>query len=195
MFVAVDPTMNTSEAMLARRAVRSYTSRKVDDATLTTLLRAAVQAPSAMNRQPWLFAIIQDVAQLKRYSDHAKALLLEHLSGDPKASSYADRLRSPSFNIFYDASTLIVIGAAERGTYTDADCWLAAANLMLAATDSGLGTCPIGFAVPVLNLPETRAEIGLPPSGVAVAPILLGYPSAATPRVPRAEAKVVSWSR
>jgi nitroreductase len=187
--------MNLTEALFARRAVRAYTSHKVEDDMVRRLLRAAVQAPTAMNRQPWLFSILQDVAQLKRYSDRAKTLLLAQMSGDPKTGHYADRLRSPSFNIFYDASTLVVIGAGERGTYTDADCWLAAANLMLAATDAGLGTCPIGFAVPVLNLPEVKAEIGLPQTGVAVAPILLGYPAAPVPLVARADAKIVSWSR
>ena len=103
---------------------------------------------------------------------------------------------SPSaFNIFYDASTLIVIGVAERGTYADADCWLAAANLMLAATEAGLGTCPIGFAIPVLNAPEVKKEIGLPPAGVAVAPVLVGYATTPPPPVPRAAARIVSWSR
>jgi hypothetical protein len=68
----------------------------------------------------------------------------------------------------------------ERSTYTDADCWLAAANLILAATEVGLGSCCIGFAIPVLNTPDVLAEIGLPAAGVAVAPILIGYPVAST---------------
>jgi len=195
MLVAGQWRMDLTHALFARRAVRAYTNRNVEDDVVRKLLRAAVQAPSAMNRQPWVFSILQDVAQLKRYSDRAKMMLLAQMSGDPKTGHYADRLQSPAFNIFYDASTLIVIGASERGTYTDADCWLAAANMMLAATDAGLGTCPIGFAVPVLNVPEVKAEIGLPPTGVAVAPILVGYPTGPAPLVPRAEAKILSWSR
>jgi nitroreductase len=162
---------------------------------IRTLLSAAVQAPSAMNTQPWLFSIIQDVARLKRYSERAKVMLLEQLSRDPKATHYADKLRDPAFNIFYDASTLVVICVGEPGSYTDAACWLAGADLMLAAADAGLGTCPIGFAVPVLNLPEVKAEMGLPASGVAVAPILVGYPSTNPSPVPRADPKVVSWIR
>jgi nitroreductase len=187
--------MTFAEVLLARRAVRAYTSRKVDETIARTLLHAAVHAPSAMNGQPWRFSIVQDLAQLKRYSDRAKAMLLKRLSSDPKTSQYAERLRDPAFNIFYDASMLIVIGVDERGTYTDADCWLAAANLMFAATEAGLGTCPIGFAIPVLNVPDVKAEIGLPETGTAVAPILVGYPAVVPPPVPRADAKIVSWSR
>jgi nitroreductase len=186
--------MNVTEAIFVRRAVRAYSSRKVDDATVRKLLQAAVQAPSAMNRQPWLFSVLQDVGQLKRYSDRAKTLLLAQISDDPKANQYAERLRNPTFNIFYDATTLIVIGVGERGTYTDADCWLAAANLMLAGTEAGVGSCCLGFAIPVLNTPDVKAEIGLPASGAAIAPILVGYATATPPTVPRTDAKIVAWS-
>ena len=187
--------MNLIETLSARRAVRSYEARKLDDETLQGLLRAAVQAPSAMNRQPWLFSIVQDVAKLKRYSDRAKAMLLAQIAADPKARGYEDLLRSEAFNIFYDASTLVVIGVAERGPYTDADCWLAAENLMLAACDARLGTCCIGFAVGLLNTPEVKAELHLPPDGAAVAPLIVGYPKGESRPVPRADPKIVSWSR
>jgi nitroreductase len=60
--------MNVTEAIFTRRASRAYSPGVVDDATVRLLLRAAVQAPSAMNRQPWLFSIVQDPVQLMRYS-------------------------------------------------------------------------------------------------------------------------------
>jgi nitroreductase len=187
--------MNVTEAIYARRAVRAYTSRRVDNSTIEILARAAVQAPSAMNRQPWLFAVIQNRIQLERYSKQAKDLLLQRTEPDAKTSHYSELLQDPEFNIFYNASTLIVIGVAERGPFTEADCWLAAANLMLTAPELGLSTCCIGFAIPVLNTPEVKAEIGLPLSGAAVAPLIVGYPSAVPPSVPRKEPNFVSWSR
>lgn len=147
-----------------------------------------------MNHQPWLFSIVQDVAQLKRYSDRAKTMLLAETTGDSKTAHYQDMLKSPAFNIFYGASTLVVIGAGERGRYTEADCWLAAENLMLAACEAGLGSCCIGFAIPVLNTPEVKAELGLPAAGVAVAPVIVGYASAEPSPVPRNDPNIVSWS-
>jgi len=184
--------MNVLEAIQGRRAVRAYEPRRVEKEVVERLLRAAVHAPSAMNAQPWLFAVIQDKARLARLSDRAKAMLLE--SADPKTRHYGPMLREPSFNVFYDAGTLVAIGAAARGTYTDADCWLAAEALMLAAYDAGLGTCPIGFAVPVLNAPDVKRELGFPDTGVVVAPIIVGYPAATPAEVPRGEPRVVSWS-
>ena len=187
--------MNLTEAIFARRAVRSYTPQRVGEDTVRSLLLAAIQAPSAMNLQPWTFGVVQDVARLKRWSDRAKAMMLEQAkaSRDPKTSHYATLLGEPSFNIFYDASTLVVIGAKERGAYTDADCWLAAENVMLAACAAGLGTCPIGFAIPVLNTPEVKAELALPSSGVAVAAIIVGHPAVTPPPVQRGEPQVLAW--
>ncbi len=187
--------MNVIEAIHARRAVRAYSSRTVDEATVRSLLLAAVHAPTAMNEQSWVFAVVQNREQLARLSDRAKAMLLDQASPDSKTRQYNSRLQDPEFNIFYDASTLVVIGSRQRGTYTDADCWLAAENLMLAACDAGLGSCPIGLAVPVLNTSEARQDLRFPAAAVAVAPILLGYPSSAVPAVPRAEPHVLSWSR
>lgn len=193
--VAPVGTMNVLEAIQARRAVRSYTPRRVEEEIVRSLLRAAVQAPSAMNAQPWLFAVVQDESRLKRYSDGAKALLVEQAGSDTKARHYADRLSDASFNIFYDASTLVAIGVGERSTYSEADCWLAAQNLMLAARDAGLATCPIGFAVPILNTPSVRQELEFPSAGVVIAPIIVGYPSTWPPAVPRREPRILSFAR
>lgn len=187
--------MNLLEAMYGRRAVRSYSSRRVDEATVQSLLRAAVQAPSAMNAQPWVFAVVQDAAQLKRYSDRSKAMLLARESADAKVTRYGELLRSEHFDIFYDAGTLIVVGVRERAAFAEADGWLAAANLMLAAYELGLGSCPIGFALPVLNTSEVMAELRLPPEGAALAPIIVGYPSEPAPSVPRRDPVVASWSK
>ena len=184
--------MDFRELIHARRAIRAYSQREVDEATVNALLHAAVQAPSAMNAQPWGFAIIQDTARLKRYSDRAKALLLA-MKPEAKASQYRPMLQDETFNIFYDARTLVVICCKERSPYADADCWLAAQNLMLAACDMGLGSCPIGFAVPVLNERDVKQELRIPPNGAAVAPIIVGYPREPSRPVPRAQPTLFSW--
>jgi nitroreductase len=187
--------MNVSEAIFSRRSTRAFSDRPVDDPTVRKLLEAAVHAPSAMNGQPWVFSVLQDRGQLARYSDRAKVVLLERMAQDPKPSRYLEMLQNPAFNIFYDAGTLIVIGVRERGAYAEADCWLAAANLMLAGTEAGLGSCCIGFAMGVLNTAEVKAEIGLPPSGAVLAALVVGYPSVAPQPVPRKPPTIACWTR
>jgi len=189
------PPMSLSEAIHSRRSVRSYEPTTVDDTTIRALLESAVQAPSAMNRQPWGFSVVQDTARLRHYSDLAKQMLLAATTGDPKAARYAAILSDPEFNIFYDATTLVAVSVDAPDAYADADCWLAAQNLLLAARARGLGTCCIGFAVGVLNTPEIKRELGVAPGGRVVAPIIIGLPRGSTPSVSRAPPRVLSWLR
>jgi len=86
--------MELLEAIYTRRATRSFLPEPVSDETVRRLLEVAVQAPSAMNAQPWRFVVIQDPVRLDRYSERAKALLLQRLGTDDKNRHYADRLSS-----------------------------------------------------------------------------------------------------
>jgi hypothetical protein len=104
-----------------------------------------------------------------------------------------DVFTSPEFNVFYDASTLIVICAKPAGPFVVADCWLAAANLMLAASAMGLGTCVIGSAVPALNTRDVKADIGIPAEFSAIAPIIVGVPRGVTPPTTRKAPHVLTW--
>jgi len=66
--------MDALKAIYTRRAVRSYKDIAVTSEVLAPLLHAAVQAPSAVNQQPWEFAIFQGKHKLAEYSDEAKAV-------------------------------------------------------------------------------------------------------------------------
>ncbi|MEW6215310.1 MAG: nitroreductase family protein, partial [Nitrospirota bacterium] len=48
------------KAISERRAVRSYESRKVPKDIINKIIEAGNQAPSAMNSQPWRFAVVED---------------------------------------------------------------------------------------------------------------------------------------
>jgi nitroreductase len=185
--------MDVLEAIQTRRAVRSYLPEALTEPTVRKLLHAAVQAPSAMNAQPWKFVVVQDRAKLARYSEQAKALLLARAGTDPKAERYLPLLSDPAFNIFYDAGTLIAICADPSSIYAQADCWLAAQNLQLAALAQGLGTCCLGFALGVLNDPEVKRELGISEGTAVIAPLIVGRPRAKPPAVPRAEPVILSW--
>lgn len=196
--------LSALDAIFMRRSVRAYTPRPVDTATVRALLDAAVQAPTAMHAEPWAFVVVQNRDALKRLSDRAKGTWSReagqyrdlHAPGDPASvSGFAERFASPDFNVFYDAGTLIAIGTSGRGPFVVADCWLAAENLMLAACSLGLGTCCVGSAVAVLNSPETRAELRIPPEVEIVAPIIVGVPRERPAESPRRDPAIVSWTR
>jgi nitroreductase len=195
--------MNTLVAIEERRAIRSYKPDPVPEATVRRLLEAAVRAPTAVHAEPWAFVVIQDRALLKKLSDLAKATWSpardgSHAVAAPRQPS-EDRARAmllaPEFNIFYDAGTLVAICSHARNGFASADCWLAVENLMLAARALGLGTCPIGFPVPVLNRPEVKTELRIPAEVAVVAPIIVGVPHEWTPPTTRKAPEVLCWHR
>ena len=46
--------------IMTRVSVREFTGEKISEAQLDTLLRAAMAAPSALNKQPWAFIAVTD---------------------------------------------------------------------------------------------------------------------------------------
>lgn len=187
--------LSAMEAIQSRRSVRSYVTQSLDRLTVTKLLSAAVRAPTAVHREPWEFVVVQDPNTLKRLSDKAKPLFAQeaqrtHLD---RGGHGLDIFASPDFNIFYNAGTLIVICGPSAAPFAVADCWLAAENLMIAACALGLGTCVIGSSIAALNLPDIKAELGIPAALSAIAPIIVGVPSGETPPTSRKELQILSW--
>ncbi len=159
--------------ILTRRAVRKYTDQQVSKEKLDTILKCAIYAPSALNRQPWQVRAIQN----KDLLDEINQRFLKFAQGKEFQGS-ASRYKEPGFSIFHNSPTIIVIARdANIGTST-LDCGIMLQNILLSAHAVGLGTCPIGSLVSVLNLPENkdlldRLEI---PEGFEVAiNVSLGY--------------------
>ena len=183
-----------SDVIFLRRSIRSYKPKRLDRETIELLLHAAIKAPTAMHQEPWRFVIIQDQSLLNKISTIAKPLFERSLHTAGHARPHTDHdFSDPKFNIFYGADTLIVIVSEESGHFVEADCWLAAENLMLAATEMGLGTCVIGSAIAALNTPDMRGRLKIPQGYVAIAPIVVGVPSGVTAATHRQDPIVLAW--
>jgi len=186
-------TLGVMDAIKQRHSVRDFKPDKLDAATIDRLLAAAVRAPTAMHMEPWAFVVVQDTAVLRRLSDCAKTEFERNAQDLPTIRARQARvlLEKPGFNIFYNAGTLLVICAPAAEPFAAADCWLAAENLMLAASALGLGTCVIGFAVTALNTADVKRELGIPPEMTAVAPIIVGVPQSDSPPTARNAPRVL----
>lgn len=182
-----------ADAIFHRRAVRRFTDREVEPDAVRQLLYAATQAPSTMNQQPWVFAVFHGRKQLAEYSERAKRYLVATYPTSFEVSGRSQMYGDPGYDIFHGATTLLVIYASKGRLNPNEDCCLAAQNLMLAAHGLGLGTCPIGFARPWLDLFQTKREIGVPEHYSAVFPLVLGYPAGKDQPMPRDEPKIVCW--
>ena len=168
--------MELMEAIRSRRAVRSFTDQALDRATIQGLIDAAIQAPSAMNLQPWAFAVVLGRERMESYAKRAKDWLMSSLSQTSYDPAIRHMLEDPKYILFYHARAMVVVLAKTGGTQAAEDCCLAAENFMLAAREAGLGTCWVGFARPWLDLPATKSELELPAHYHVVAPIVVGYP-------------------
>ena len=182
--------MELKTAIYGRRAVRSFSAAPVKTETLVRLIDAAIQAPSAVNAQPWHFTVIRNAALLDRISAASKAHMLQSMEGSPAAPhGFREYLSNPDFQIFYHASVLVIISAKGAGWQAE-DASLAAENFMLAAFGEGLGTCWIGFAQNWLRTPAGKAVLDLPEGYAPVAPIIVGRPRAQPQAVPRKPADI-----
>lgn len=174
--------MDFKELIKKRRAVRSFTSKKVSLEIIHEIIDQTCLAPSAHNSQPWRFAIIQNTDLMKRISDESKKNQLIALKDnpDPFCHQFDSMFKDPKFNVFYNASSLVIIcGVKDKDPYLFQDCSLAAAYFMLSAADRGLGTCWVALGDNIIDI-KLREEIGLTKDVEVIAPIIIGYPKEST---------------
>lgn len=197
MNAASAPPLSVLDAIRQRHAVRAYVGTPLAADMILVLLEAAVRAPTAMHEEPWEFLVIRDKNALAMLGQRAKAALTRTAgaAATPEMTRLRDTFSNPDFDIFYGAPALIVVGTLQTGSFVEADCWLAAENLMLRACSLGLGSCVIGLALTALNDADTKAELGIPAGFHAVAPIVTGVPAPnmATAPTSRRPPHVLLW--
>jgi nitroreductase len=143
--------MDVLEAISIRRSVRKYGSEAIDEGHLGQILEAARLAPSAGNRQPWRFVIVED-KNLKE-----------------KVSVAANR------QTFLKDASVIVVAATDpdaSARWHEKDTMIALEHVVLAATSLGYGTCWIGAfdeteVKRLLKIPERIRVVALLPIGVS----------------------------
>jgi len=135
--------MDVIEAIRRRRAYRSLEPVEISDDLIFDLARAAQLAPSCFNNQPWRFVFV-------RSRERLEAMKAVFSSGNEWA---------------YAASLIIVVTSRREDDciigereYHHFDCGLAAAFLILRATELGLVAHPIAGYSPK----KVRQILGLP---------------------------------
>ena len=181
--------MELTEAIHGRRSTRAFTQKPVTKSILETLIADAIQAPSAVNEQPWHFTVIHNQALLDKISASSKTFMLKVIEAGNFPKHLREHLETPDFQIFYHAPVLLVI-SSKAGDWAVENASLAAENLMLAAYGHGLSSCWIGFAQHWLQTTEGKHSINLADEFVPVAPIIIGYPAGELRPVTRHPARV-----
>lgn len=124
----------------SRRSHRAYTDTPITSQQLDALLKAAVESPSANNRQPWHFTVVRDQALLDQINDATRENVMKR-----PAENRSPRFVDPAFHVFYHAPTVIFISGMPDNHYTQMDCGIAVENIALAAEGLGLGSVILGM--------------------------------------------------
>jgi nitroreductase len=149
------------ENIFQRRSVRNYTGEAVDHGILMTLMKAAMAAPSARNRQPWAFVAVSE-----------RNLLDELAHGLPKTKMLYKA--GAAIVVCGDSSAELQEGAADLW-YVDAAA--ASQNVLLAAHAMGLGAVWSALYAYPDRADHTAKVLGLPAYITPFSIIPVGHPT------------------
>jgi len=146
------------EVILTRRSVRKYKDQPIEKEKIDILLKAAMQAPSAGNQQPWEFIVVQERENLIK------------LSG-----------MSPYSKLVKDAPlALVLLGNEERMKFSDnwqQDMGAATENILLQAVELKLGAVWLGAAPNEDRENYLKEMLDLPEHIRPFCIIAIGYPA------------------
>ena len=162
--------MDALEVLFTRRSIRKYTNEPVTEENLKTILEAGMNAPSASNRQPWHFVVVDDRAKLN-------AIMEVH----------------PYSRMLAEAPTAVVVCGDTKisASYWPQDCAAATENILLAARALDLGTVWMGVYPGEERVNDIQALFNLPQHIQPLAIIALGHPAEEKGRVDRYKAERV----
>jgi F420 biosynthesis protein FbiB-like protein len=171
-----------------RRSIRRYRPEQLPAGLLQQLFEAARWAPSAHNRQPWRFAVLEHDAEKSRLAAAMGARLRQDRRTDGDDEATIERDAAISYARITGAPAVIVacFKTADMDVYPDPRCAaaerlmavqstaMALQNLLLAHAE-GLAAC---WVCAPLFCPDTvRAVLGLPPDWQPQALVTIGNPA------------------
>jgi nitroreductase len=155
--------MDAIEAILSRRSTRKYKKKAVPKELVDELLKAAMNAPSAGNEQPWHFVVIQD----RKVLDEV-----------PKCHPFSDAVREAPVAI-------VVCGDLQLAKWDKEwwaqDCSAATENILIAAQAKGLGAVWLGVYPRDDRVKGIQGLLALPQNVIPLCIIPIGYPAEKKP--------------
>jgi len=140
-----------------RRSIRVFKNKPVETDKTDLLLKAGLCAPSARNKQPWYFIAVDDRSQLDKIE---------------KVHPYAKMLKQAPLAI-------IVCGdfnLEENEAYLVQNCSAATQNVLLMATELGLGSVWLGVYPRDNRMQGLNKILNLPKHILPISLIAIGYP-------------------
>mgnify|MGYP001164607243 FL=1 len=163
--------MNETLQTISRRySCRDYDGGLPEKEKLEAIALAAVQSPSAMNRQPWQVIVITNKSLIEEMDTEGMAILVE-----AEDKSTYERFMDRGGSLFYNAPCMYLI-LKQPGT--DMDTGIVSENICLAATSLGLDSVICGMASIPFNGSkgdEFKKRVGLSDGWEFGVAVLVGY--------------------
>lgn len=161
------------EAIRNRRSTRNFLLEQIKDSELNAILEAGIYAPSATNKQPWHFTVVQNKDLIDRLNYSFKEFAKK------SDNDYLRKFGSnEKFHVFYNSPTVILVSGEIDNRYAAIDCAAAVENMLIAGEALGIGSCWIGFIEYLLNSEEGEEfikELRIPEGFRQIHAIALGY--------------------
>jgi nitroreductase len=178
-----DPDRSFFDVVLQQRACRSFDPRPVPDTLVEQCLRAATHAPSAENKQPWVFIVVRDDELRQHVADLTRRAWRQggraHSEGRLPTALLEEVDRGAETGMRGAPVLVVVCGDRALGLETTlaSSVYPATQNLLLAANALGLGSAMTTLAT--LFSSELAALLGLPDTVLPMAVVPLGWPARA----------------
>lgn len=162
--------MNVEEVVLKRKSVRSYLDKPVSEDDLATIIKAGRWAPNA---GPYNMSVIRNQDLKGRINE--KTLEAMRASGN---DFLMERAALPGYFPLYGAPVVIFLSGPTDVAHTQLNCAVAVENMLLQATELGLGSVFLRSPSYALNKPENEAlarEAGIPEGFKMECGMAIGY--------------------
>lgn len=175
--------------MRSRHSMRRFKERPVPRPVVARILETACRAPSAHNRQPWRFVVLESREARKNVAQAMGAAFRRTLlaEGQDRVEVEARVARSRDRIEHAPVAVVLCLDPAVMDHYTDPvrqqgeltmaiqSVALAGGQMLLAAHAEGLGA--VWICAPLFTPLEVRQAAGLPEDWIPQGMILIGYPA------------------
>jgi len=184
------PALN--QLLKSRRSVREFRDEPVPEELVGKAIETARWAPSAVNRQPVHWLVIQTPAEVRRLAGLVIDYLRQIKTLEPRYAPYIELWEQGKDPVLRNAPHLVVIHAPDEWIWSSVDSTIALTQFELAAVAQGIGTCWAGFLMRAANgHPPLREALGIPADNSVFGALMYGFPRYHYRAVPpRLEARI-----
>lgn len=136
-----------------RRSIRKYTDKVINTDIIEKIIKAGMNAPTGRGLKPWEFIIVRDKE------------ILEQLSFTKQGSQ-----------MIKNSNVTIIVLGHKLSEYIEQDLAAVTQNMLLQATEFGIGCCWVGIMPNVKQEDYVRNKLNIPEDIHVFSMIPLGYP-------------------